>query len=114
MEPGLLTFMPVMRGGWISIPLSSHSGGSGHDSSAKVKWCIPVPRDLDEATRLFLVSQGGRKGSLSALVEKAVSRYILSSLTNEAKAKVRESGLSQSELDKIIADALAWAKSQNP
>ncbi|MBM6703403.1 methionine repressor-like protein [Sutterella massiliensis] len=80
---------------------------------ANVKWNISVPPDFDEATRIYLASQGGKKGSLSSLVQKAVSRYILSSLTGEAKEKVRASGLSPSELDKIIADGLAWAKDQS-
>lgn len=80
---------------------------------ANVKWNISVPPDFDEATRIYLASQGGKKGSLSSLVQKAVSRYILSSLTGEAKKKVRASGLSQNELDKIIADGIAWAKDQS-
>ena len=70
---------------------------------ANVKWNISVPPDFDEATRIYLASQGGKKGSL----------YILSSLTGEAKEKVRASGLSQNELDKIIADGIAWAKDQS-
>ncbi|HBN73819.1 MAG TPA: hypothetical protein DD376_03570, partial [Sutterella sp.] len=65
---------------------------------------------LHEATRIYLASQGGKKGALSSLVQKAVSRYILSSLTGEVKEKVRASGLSKSELDKIITEGLAWAK----
>lgn len=80
---------------------------------ANVKWNISVPPDFDEATRIYLASQGGKKGSLSSLVQKAVSRYILSSLTGEAKEKVRASELSQNELDKIIADGIAWAKDQS-
>ena len=80
---------------------------------ANVKWNISVPPDFDEATRIYLASQGGKKGSLSSLVQKAASRYILSSLTGEAKEKVRASGLSQNELDKIIADGIAWAKDQS-
>ena len=77
---------------------------------ANVTWNISVPPDFDEATRIYLASQGGKKGALSSLVQKAVSRYIMSSLTGEAKEKVRASGLSQNELDKIIADGIAWAK----
>ena len=80
---------------------------------ANVKWNISVPPDFDEATRIYLASQGGKKGSLSSLVQKAVSRYILSSLTGEAKEKVPAYGLSQNELDKIIADGIAWAKDQS-
>ena len=41
---------------------------------------------------------------------KAVSRYIISSLAEEAKEEVRTSGLSQDDLDKIIADGVMWAK----
>lgn len=89
------------------------AGGRMTQSSArnaKVRWSISVPLDFDESVRLYLASQGGGKGSLSLLVQKAVSRCILSSLSREAKEKVRASGLSQSELDEIIADGLAWAK----
>ena len=82
------------------------------DRPAKVRWNLSVPPDLDEAARLYHASQGGKKGSLSALVRKAVSCYILSSLTSEAKEKVRSSGLSQEELDNLIADAIVWAKAQ--
>lgn len=82
------------------------------DRPAKVRWNLSVSPDLDEAARLYLASQGGKKGSLSALVRKAVSCYILSSLTSEAKEKVRSSGLSQEELDNLIADAIVWAKAQ--
>lgn len=80
---------------------------------ANVKWNISVPPDFDEATRIYLASRGGKKGSLSSLVQKAVSLYILDSLTAEAKDKVRASGLSQKELDKIVADGIAWAKNQS-
>ena len=78
-----------------------------------VKWNISVSPDFDEATRIYLASQGGKKGSLSSLVHKAVSRYILASLTGEAKEKVHASGLSQSELDKIISDGLVWVRKQS-
>lgn len=80
--------------------------------TVNVKWNISVPPEFDEATRFFLASQGGKEGALSALVQKAVSRYILSSLSGEAKDKVRKSGLSQNDLDKIIAEGLAWSKGQ--
>ena len=79
---------------------------------ANVKCNISVPPDFDEATRIYLASQGGKKGSLSSLVQKAVSLYILSSLTEESKEKVRVSKLSQQELDKIIVDGLTCVKHQ--
>ena len=76
--------------------------------NSNVKWNISVPPDFDEATRIYLASHGGKKGALSSLVQKAVSRYIISSLAEEAKEEVRTSG--QDDLDKIIADGVMWAK----
>ena len=78
--------------------------------NSNVQWNISVPPDFDEATRIYLASHGGKKGALSSLVQKAVSRYIISSLAEEAKEEVRTSGLSQDDLDKIIADGVMWAK----
>ncbi len=80
--------------------------------TASVRWNISVPRDLDEDARIFLDSGTGKEGSLSALVRKAVSLHILSSLTAEAKKTVRAAGLSQQELDKTIAQAIALTKKQ--
>lgn len=77
-----------------------------------VKWNISVPSEFDEEIRFFLASQGEIKEDLSALVKKAVSRYILASLSREAKDKVKNSSLSQKDLDKIIVDGLAWAKNR--
>lgn len=78
--------------------------------NSNVKWNISVPPDFDEATRIYLASHGGKKGALSSLVQKAVSRYIIFSLTKETKEELRISGLSQDDLDKIIADGVMWAK----
>ena len=80
--------------------------------TASVRWNISVPRDLDEDARIFLDSGIGKEGSLSAPVRKAVSLHIMSSLTAEAKKKVRAAGLSQQELDKTIAQAIAWTINQ--
>ena len=77
-----------------------------------VEWNISVPSEFDEEIRFFLASQGGIKEDLSALVKKAVSRYILASLSGEAKDKVKNSSLSQKDLDKIIVDGLAWANNR--
>lgn len=77
-----------------------------------LKWNISVPSEFDEEIRFFLASQGEIKEDLSELVKKAVSRYILASLSGEAKDKVKNSSLSQKDLDKIIVDGLAWAKNR--
>lgn len=77
-----------------------------------IKWDITVPSQFNDDIVSFLASQGKKTEDLSALVQKALSRYILSDLSSEAKYKVRNSGLSQKDLDKIIADSLVWAKVQ--
>ena len=77
--------------------------------TANVKWDISVRSEFDEEIRFYLASQGENKESLSALVQKAVSRYILSSLSRKAKDKDENSGLSQKDLEKIISDSLTWA-----
>ena len=74
-----------------------------------------LPSELTQLTHQlcqFLTLHNSKEGSLSALVRKAVSLHILSSLTAEAKKKVRAAGLSQQELDKTIAQAIAWTKKQ--
>lgn len=78
----------------------------------KVVWKIPVPREMDEAVRLYLASQGEKADALSAFVQKAVSCYLLSSFSAEAKRKVCNSGLLQNELEEIIDKGIAWAKVQ--
>lgn len=77
-----------------------------------IKWDITVPSQFNDDIVSFLASQGKKTEDLSALVQKALFRYILSDLSREAKYKVRNSGLSQKDLDKIIADSLVWAKVQ--
>ena len=81
-------------------------------SSPNVKWNIYVPREFDEATRDFLASQGEEKMALSALVQKAVSGYIIAALAAEMKENVRKSDMSQEDLDQLIADGIAWVKKQ--
>ena len=74
--------------------------------SPEVSWSISAPTDFDEAVRRFLASQGDKEESLSSLVQRAVARCILSSVATEAKMKVRRLGVSQKELDHIIADGI--------
>lgn len=78
----------------------------------KVVWKISVPREMDEAVRLYLASQEEKTDALSNLVQKAVSCYLLSSFSAEAKRKVCDSGLLQNELEEIIDKGNAWAKEQ--
>ena len=78
----------------------------------KVVWKISVPREMDEAVRLYLASQEEKTDALSNLVQKAVSCYLLSSFSAEAKRKVCDSGLLQNELEEIIDKGIAWAKEQ--
>ena len=44
------------------------------------------------------------------LLQKAVTRYVLASLTTEAKRKVRDYELSQNDPDKIITEGITLGK----
>ncbi len=76
--------------------------------TANVKWIIEVPSEFAEDVRVYLASH--KEGSLSSLIQKSVSTFIVASLTREAKNKVQQSGLSHSGLDNLVAQGLAWAK----
>ena len=80
------------------------------ECTATVEWNITVPSDFDEAVRIFLTTHAGSEGSLSSLIQKSISLFILSALTRESKEAVRTSGQSQDELNTIITDGLAQTK----
>ena len=73
------------------------------------RWSLVVPRDTDKAVREFLASQGrARKGELSRFVEEAVCARILELETTQAKRQ--NAGRSQEEIERVIDEALEWAR----
>jgi len=74
-----------------------------------VRWNLAVSPDVDQSVRMFIAAQGGgRKGDLSRFVVDAVRAYLLERAVDQAK--VAASGLSESELDDLIDEAVQWAR----
>ena len=94
-----------------------------------VRWSLKVSRETDEALRGYLGQTGGRKGDLSKFVQEAVraklkgwnpvaqrgspaarnrARAGLGEALREVRARTR--GLSQARLEKLVAEAIAYAR----
>ncbi|MGD9897436.1 MAG: ribbon-helix-helix domain-containing protein [Candidatus Methylacidiphilaceae bacterium] len=73
-----------------------------------VRWNIAVSSDADQAVRMFLAAQGGRKGDLSRFIEEAVRAYLLERAVDQAKAAA--AGMSERELTDLIDEAVQWAR----
>ena len=96
-----------------------------------VRWSLKVSRETDEALRAYLGQTGGRKGDLSKFVQEAVrarlrgtkssvrdaapaararARAGLAEALREVRARTR--GLSQARLEKLVAEAVAYARAR--
>ena len=93
-----------------------------------VRWSLKVSRDTDEALRAYLGQTGGRKGDLSKFVQEAVrdrlrmavvrgkrsavararGRQGLGEALAEVRARTRN--LSQAQMQRIVAEAIAYAR----
>lgn len=74
-----------------------------------VRWNIAVSPDVDQSVRMFLAGQGGgRKGDLSRFIEEAVRAYLLERAVHSAKTA--SAGLSETEMDYLIDEAVQWAR----
>ncbi len=96
-----------------------------------VRWSLKVSRETDEALRAHLGQTGGRKGDLSRFVQEAVQAKLraakplrrtkpeaarkrayaeLGEALREVRARTR--GLSQARMEKIVAEAVAYARAR--
>ncbi len=96
-----------------------------------VRWSLKVSRETDEALRAYLGQTGGRKGDLSKFVQEAVRARLqgwkpvarrtsptarkraqagLGEALREVRARTR--GLSQARLEKLVAEAVAYARAR--
>lgn len=76
-----------------------------------VRWNITVSPDTDQSVRMFLAAQGeGRKGSLSRFIEEAVRSYLFERAVDQAKTAA--SGMSESDLNALIDEAVDWARAR--
>jgi ribbon-helix-helix protein len=75
-----------------------------------IRWNIAVSQDTDQALRVFLANQGGRKGDLSRFVEEAVRTHILELTAEQAKAA--NTDIDENDLSAIVNEAVEWARNQ--
>lgn len=96
-----------------------------------VRWSLKVSRETDEGLRTHLGQSGGRKGDLSRFVQEAVRAKLraaspvvrrksqaarkrayaeLAEALREVRARTR--GLSQARMEKIVAEAIAYARAR--
>ena len=94
-----------------------------------VRWSLKVSRETDEALRGYLGQTGGRKGDLSRFVQEAVleklkgwqpvARKRTPAGGNRAKeglgealreVRARTKGMSQARLEKLVAEAITYAR----
>ncbi|MEW5886871.1 MAG: ribbon-helix-helix domain-containing protein [Pseudomonadota bacterium] len=74
-----------------------------------VRWNVAVSPEVDQSVRMFMAAQGrGRKSDLSRFIEEAVRAYLLERAVEQAKAAA--AGVSESELDDLIDEAVQWAR----
>jgi len=76
--------------------------------ASTTRWNIAVSKDTDQALRVFLANQGGKKGDLSRFVEEAVRAHILDLTAGTIKAA--NMNISEEELSEIVNEAVNWAR----
>jgi hypothetical protein len=76
------------------------------------RWTVTVSKQADKRLRTYLAERGLKKGALSRFVEDAVRWRVLDQTIADARSKF--SDLSAKELQDVIDEALAWARSEPP
>lgn len=75
-----------------------------------VRWTVKVSRDTDVSLRTFLAQRGLRKGDLSKFIERAVQKEVFAQTV--AAVQERNAGVSDSEIQNAIDDALRQVRAQ--
>ena len=76
------------------------------------RWSLSISDETDRAIRLFLARNGGKKGDLSRLVDKAVRRYVFDHTVD--RIKERNAAYDQDELLDLIDCEVDAARAGRP
>jgi ribbon-helix-helix protein len=80
-------------------------------STSTTRWNLVVSSELDKSLRQFLAAEGrGKKGELSRFVEEAVSKHIFD--TAHKAAREHNKDVTPEEIEAIVDESLAWARSR--
>ena len=75
------------------------------------RWTVSVSKETDITVRSFLAQRGLKKGDLSKFIEEAVKWRVLDQTVAEARTKFAD--LPPEELDAVIEEAVAAARTGN-
>ena len=75
------------------------------------RWTVSVSKETDITVRSFLAQRGLKKGDLSKFIEEAVKWRVLDQTVAEARSKFAD--LPPEELDAVIEEAVAEARTSN-
>lgn len=80
-------------------------------STTSTRWNLVVSKEIDRSLRQFLASEGrSKKGELSRFVEEAVNKHIFDTALKAARE--HNADVDPDELDEIIEESLAWARTR--
>lgn len=80
----------------------------GISMSQTVRWNLAVSAEVDRSVRMFVASQGGRKGDLSRVIEEAVRQFLFEKAVEKTKSELED--FSEAELNELINEAVTWAR----
>jgi hypothetical protein len=75
------------------------------------RWTVSVSKETDITVRSFLAQRGLKKGDLSKFIEEAVKWRVMDQTVAEARTKFAD--LPPEELDAVIEEAVAAARTGN-
>jgi Ribbon-helix-helix domain len=80
-------------------------------STTTTRWNLVVSSKIDKSLRQFLAAEGrSKKGELSRFVEEAVNKHIFDTALQAAREHNKD--VDPDELDQMIEESLAWARTQ--
>jgi Ribbon-helix-helix domain len=82
------------------------------DMGVQTRWNLKVSQQLDTDLRIFLAERGGKKGDLSAFVEKAVAQALLRQTIEDVRNAMAP--LSEEEALQLADREIAAFRRENP
>jgi phosphoserine phosphatase len=80
-------------------------------ATSTTRWNLVVSKDIDKSLREHLASEGrAKKGELSRFVEEAVKKRIFDTALQAVREHNKDVELD--EIERIVEESLAWARSQ--
>ena len=76
------------------------------------RWNLSIPEETDRTVRTYLARTGMKKGSLSAFVDEAVRSRVFE-LTVQ-RIKTNNADADAEELERLIDEAVNWARADRP